>query len=73
MDSGTPPPLTIEDKKWGTVNDLINAHSQINAPYLIDAPLRCIVCIRRPSLINAPCLIDAPPFPKNRIKNKENS
>ena len=22
-----------------TVNDLINAHSQINAPYLIDAPL----------------------------------
>ena len=22
-----------------TVNDLINAHSQINAPYVIDAPL----------------------------------
>ena len=24
---------------YSTVNDLINAHSQINAPYLIDTPL----------------------------------
>ena len=24
---------------WLTINDLINTHSQINAPYLIDAPL----------------------------------
>ena len=31
------------------VNDLINAS------YLINAPLRCQVCIKRPFLINAPC------------------
>ena len=37
-----------------TVNDLVNAHSQINASYLIKAPLRSQVCIKRPFLINAP-------------------
>ena len=36
-----------------TVNDVINAHFQIIASYLINS-------IRRPSLINAPCLMDAP-------------
>jgi len=29
-----------------TVNELINAHSQIHASYLINTPLRCKVCIR---------------------------
>ena len=55
-----------------TVNNLRNAHSQINASYLISAPpppppppLRYEVCLRRLPLINAPCLIDAPfPLPK---------
>ena len=41
-----------------TVNDLLNAHSQINASYPINAPLRCKLCIRRSPLINAPRLID---------------
>ena len=31
-------PLETRTLKGSTVNDLINAHSQINAPYLIDAP-----------------------------------
>ena len=43
-----------------TVNDLIDVRSQINTPYLINAPSTMLSCIRCPSLINAPCLIDAP-------------
>ena len=50
-----------------TINDLINAHSQIKALYLINAlsvlcpppPPRCEVYIRRSPLINTLCLIDA--------------
>ena len=43
-----------------TRNDLIDVRSQINTPYLINAPSTMLSCIRRPSLMNAPCLIDAP-------------
>lgn len=43
-----------------TVNDLIDVRSQINTPYLINAPSTMLSCIRCPSLMNAPCLIDAP-------------
>ena len=43
-----------------TVNDPIDAHSQINSSCgLINAPLSHSVCIRRPSPIKAPCLMDA--------------
>ena len=38
-----------------TVNDLINAHSQINASYLINAPPYAVKLV-----LNAPCLINAP-------------
>ena len=41
-----------------TVNDLINTN--INATYLISAPLKYKVCIRRPPLVNTPCLLDSP-------------
>ena len=51
-----------------TVNDLINAHSRINAWYPIDASLRCKLCIRRPPLIYAPRLIDA--YPRIASKTK---
>ena len=38
-----------------TINDLINAHFQMNAPYLMPPPPPCCQsCIRPPSLINAP-------------------
>ena len=36
-----------------TVNDLINTHSQINASYPINAPLRCKLRIRCSPLIDA--------------------
>ena len=39
-----------------TVNDLINAHSQINASYQIKAPPPYTVKL----VLNAPCLIKAP-------------
>ena len=39
-----------------TVNDLINAHSQINASYLINAPPPYDVKL----VLNAPCLTNAP-------------
>ena len=44
----------------GTVNDLINAFSLMNASYLINAPLSWQVCFKRPSLTKVPCLINAP-------------
>ena len=40
-----------------TVNDLINAHSQINASYLINAPPPPYAV---KLVLNAPCLINAP-------------
>ena len=44
----------------GTLNDLINAFSLMNASYLINAPLSWQVCFKCPSLTKAPCLINAP-------------
>ena len=53
-----PDPMTI--KIVITVNDPIDAHSQINSSCgLINAPLSHSVCIRCHSPIKAPCLIDA--------------
>ena len=52
-------PDTLTTKIVITVNDPIDAHSQINASCLINAPLSHSVCIRCPSPINAPCLMDA--------------
>ena len=43
-----------------TVNERIEAHSQINASCLINASFTLLSCFRRPSLMNALCLIDAP-------------
>ena len=41
-----------------TVNDLINAHSQINASYLINAPPPSPYAVKL--VLNAPCLTNAP-------------
>ena len=46
-------------KTANAVNDLTDAHSQMNASCLTP-PLRCQNCIRRLSLMNTPCLLDAP-------------
>ena len=46
-------------KMANAVNNLTDAHSQINASCLTP-PLRCQNCIRRLSLMNTPCLVDAP-------------
>ena len=57
-----------------TVNDLINAPSQIDASNPINFPLGCKLCIRRSPLINTPCLIDSPtpppPPPKKKKKKR---
>ena len=62
--------------KMVTMNDLINAHSQINALYLINAlsppPPRCEIYIRHSPLINTLCLIDAALPQRISLKTKEN-
>ena len=55
------------DKKWPniqhTVNDLINAHSQINTPYLIDAPLEVYSLYQTPLSNKRPLSNRRPPLP----------
>ena len=48
-------PATVSSNSSNTVNDLINAHSQINAAYPPPPPSPAVTfCIKRPCLINAP-------------------
>ena len=65
-------PVHVFGRNMLTVNDLINAHSQITWKRLVSnkrPPLRCKLCIRHSSLINAPRLIDA--HPRIASKTKE--
>ena len=51
--------MSVNSRK-SAANDLIDAHTQINASYLKNAPSTPVkIELESPSLINVPCLIDA--------------
>ena len=70
LHNGVSFPVHVFGRNMLTVNDLLNAHSRIDAAYpIIPPPLRCKLCISYSPLINTPHLIDT--HPRIAPKTKE--